>query len=63
MPPVSEASRRFWWWARKNPKAAGVKPSIAKEFTNADPGGKLPARVHEGKPVQAAKPRRFGALG
>jgi hypothetical protein len=64
MPPVSQAARRFWWWARNNPQAAehehGIKPAMAKEFTNADPGGKLPARVHDGKPVKKA--RKFGSL-
>lgn len=65
MPPVSESQRKLFWWAKNNPSAAskhGIKPSVAKDFTEADPGGKLPARVHEGKAVKA-KPRRFGALG
>lgn len=48
MPPVSEAQRRLMWWARSNPKAAarrGIKSSVAAEFTDADKGGKLPARI------------------
>lgn len=48
MPPVSEKQRKLFWWARNNPGAAaqrGIKPGVAKEFTEADPGGKLPTRV------------------
>jgi hypothetical protein len=60
MPPPSEASRRFWWWARSHPKEAGVKPAVANEFTDSDPGGKLPARVKDGKPVK--KERKWGSL-
>jgi hypothetical protein len=47
MPPVSEKQRRLMWWARNNPKEAakrGLKPSVAKEFTEADPGGALPEK-------------------
>ena len=35
------------WWAKANPKAAarrGIKAKVAKEFTAADKGGKLPER-------------------
>lgn len=41
------------FWAKNNPKAAarrGIKPSVADEFTKADPGGELPAKVDGGKP-------------
>ena len=47
MPPVSQAQRRFFRWAEANPKQAakrGVSPSVAKEFNEADQGGKLPER-------------------
>lgn len=48
MPPVSEKQRRLFRWAAAHPKAArarGIKPSVAREFNAADPGGKLPSRV------------------
>lgn len=60
MPAPSEAARRFWFAMKNNPSEAkrkGIKPSVVKEFTDSDPGGKLPARVKDGKPV------RFGRLG
>jgi hypothetical protein len=41
MPPVSEAQRR-WAFANKNKKTKEGR--AAKEFADADPGGKLPAR-------------------
>jgi len=43
------------WWAKKNPKAAakrGIKAAVAKEFTESDPGGSLPAKVKDGKPAR-----------
>jgi len=55
MPPVSEKQRRLFRWAAAHPGAAksrGIKPSVAKEFNAADPGGKLPLRKmgkHVGK--------------
>ncbi len=48
MPPVSEKQRRFMWAARKDPKVAkreGVSQAVAKEFTDADKGGKLPEKA------------------
>lgn len=48
MPPVSEKQRRFMQAAAHNKsfaKKAGIKPSVAKEFTDSDPGGKLPAKA------------------
>jgi hypothetical protein len=63
MPPVSQPQRKLFRWAAANPSEAaarGIKPAVAKEFNAADPGGKLPAHVKDGKPV---KRRRFGALG
>lgn len=41
MPPVSEAQRR-WAWANKN--KGGKEGAAAKEFAEADPGGKLPEK-------------------
>lgn len=63
MPAVSQAQRRLMFAVRANPqlgKERGIKPSIAKEFTDADQGGKLPDKVKNGKPV---KQRKFGSLG
>lgn len=50
--PVSQAQRR---WAFANKDAKGQKGKAAREFVKADPGGKLPERVKDGKPVN--KPR------
>jgi len=55
MPPVSQSQRKLFWWAKNNPKAAaakGIKPAVAKEFTQADKPGKLPAHVKDGKPTR-----------
>ena len=57
MPPVSQAQRRAMWAARNDPAVAkrmGIPEGVAKEFTEADPGGKLPER--KGK-VPYSKPR------
>ena len=42
MPPVSEAQRK---WAFANKDKGGQEGAAAKEFADADPGGKLPAKV------------------
>jgi hypothetical protein len=58
MPPVSESQRKLMWWAKKNPKAAasrGIKAAVAKEFTESDPGGSLPAKVKDGKPSRGKR--------
>jgi hypothetical protein len=45
MPPVSEAQRRLMFAAAaKKGGVGGVSQSVGKEFANADPGGKLPAK-------------------
>ena len=59
MPPVSEKQRRFMRWAAENPKASGVSKKVSGEFNKADPGGKLPGEVKEGKPVKGV-PRSPG---
>ena len=41
MPPVSEAQRR---WAFANKDKGGKEGAAAKEFAEADPGGKLPEK-------------------
>jgi len=48
MPPVSEKQRRFMQAAAHDKtfaKEAGIKQSVAREFAEADPGGKLPMRA------------------
>jgi hypothetical protein len=56
MPPVSQAQRR-WAWSQKDKDTEEGR--AAREFAEADPGGKLPAKVEGGKPVSAAE-RRYG---
>jgi hypothetical protein len=41
MPPVSQAQRR---WAFANKDKGGKEGAAAKEFAEADPGGKLPEK-------------------
>jgi len=41
MPPVSEEQRR---WAFANKDKGGKEGAAAKEFADADPGGKLPEK-------------------
>jgi hypothetical protein len=56
MPPVSEAQRR---WAFANKGKGGKEGVAAKEFAAADPGGKLPPKVEDGKPMTKAR-KRYG---
>lgn len=58
MPPVSQKQRKAMRAAAANPgvaKKMGIPRSVAREFNASDPGGKLPMRVKEGKPVRGAK--------
>jgi hypothetical protein len=48
MPAVSQAQRR---WAFANKDKGGKEGAAAKEFAEADEGGKLPERVKDGKPA------------
>ncbi|WP_439392334.1 hypothetical protein ACRQ5Q_22320 [Bradyrhizobium sp. PMVTL-01] len=57
MPPVSQAQRR-WAFANRNKK--GAEGKAAREFAKADPGGKLPAKVKDGKPVKSRSERWYG---
>ncbi len=52
MPAVSQAQRR-WAFANKDKKTKEGR--AAKEFAEADPGGKLPERVKDSKPSRKAK--------
>jgi hypothetical protein len=52
LPPVSEAQRKLFRWAASDPKAAakrGIKPSVAREYNAADPGGKLPQHTDQSR--------------
>ena len=61
MPPVSQAQRRLMWAAAsKKGGVGGVPQSDGKEFANADPGGKLPEKVKEGKPAPSRGERWYG---
>ena len=51
MPPVSEAQRR---WAFSQRGKSGKEGAAAREFADSDPGGELPRRVKDGKPVRKA---------
>ena len=44
MPPVSEAQRRAMFAAASGNSTLGIPQSVGKEFSQADQGGKLPAR-------------------
>ena len=48
---------------KNNPAEAarkGIKRSVVKEFTDSDPGGKLPERVKDGKPVKSRGEKWYG---
>lgn len=55
MSPVSEKQRRYMGAHKNDPGKAG---QVAREFMAADLGGKLPARVKDGKPVRKGKSGR-----
>ncbi len=58
MPPVSQAQRR---WAFANKDKGGQEGAAAKEFADADPGGKLPEKVpSKGEKRYAAKTIKRG---
>lgn len=57
MPPVSESQRK---WAFANKDKPGKEGKAAKEFAEADPGGKLPAKVEDGKPVKSRGDKWYG---
>jgi len=49
MPAVSEAQRRAMFAAAAGKSNIGIPKSVGKEFSEADPGGKLPEKVGEEK--------------
>lgn len=46
-PPVSEAQRRAMYAAAAGKSNIGIPSSVGKEFTEADPGGKLPSKAKD----------------
>lgn len=46
-PPVSEAQRRAMFAAASGHSTIGIPKSVGKEFSEADPGGKLPEKKSE----------------
>jgi hypothetical protein len=46
-PPVSQAQRAAMHAAAEGHGNIGIPPSVGREFSNADPGGKLPAHAHD----------------
>jgi hypothetical protein len=54
MPPVSEAQRR-WAWSQKDKDTKEGR--AAKEFADADPGGKLPAKKKSKRAAMYDHPR------
>jgi len=52
MPPVSEAQRRAMYAAAAGKSTLGIPKKVGREFTAADPGGKLPS----------AAPKRRGGI-
>ena len=48
-PPVSEAQRRAMRAAESGHSTLGIPKSVGKEFSKADPGGKLPQHAKDAK--------------
>jgi hypothetical protein len=58
MPPVSQAQRR---WAFANKDKGGKEGAAAKEFADADPGGKLPEKKRKKKTThEEGKKKLYG---
>ena len=49
MPPRTEAQRRAMRAAAAGKSKIGISRKVGKEFSKADPGGKLPKRVKKRK--------------
>ena len=54
MPNVSQAQRGAMAAAAAGHSTLGIPKKVGKEFTDADPGGKLPKRVGKSKERAAA---------
>ena len=58
MPAISQAQRRLMFAAAaKKGGVGGVSQAVGKDFAAADPGGKLPEHVKDGKPESKADRR------
>jgi hypothetical protein len=51
MPPVSESQRRAMQAAAHGNSTIGIPQTVGQEFSDADKGGKLPAKKKPGKSV------------
>lgn len=54
MPPVSEQQRKAMRAAASGKSTIGIPKKVGKDFSNADPGGKLPKKA-SGKPPPFTK--------
>lgn len=61
-PPVSEAQRRAMWAAASGHSTSGIPQSVGREFANADPGGKLPARAKKAQDMPKGAISRLRSL-
>jgi len=55
MPPKSEKQRKAMRAAAAGKSTLGIPASVGKEYSKADPGGKLPAHKGFGKAVKGKK--------
>lgn len=58
MPSVSKAQNQFWHAMAEHPEEAaahGIKPSVTREFLNADHGRSLKSLPEHVKPVHKAE--------
>ena len=58
MPPRSEAQRRAMRAAASGHSTLGIPAKVGKEFSESDPGGKLPKRKKAKKSKQFSLPKR-----
>ena len=54
MPPVSQAQRAAMHAAAAGKSTIGIPKKVGKEFSQADPGGKLPEHKHDPKKLGEA---------
>lgn len=59
MPPVSERQRRAMQAAAHGNSTLGIPQKVGKEFSQSDPGGKLPAKKKKNNPHN---PTDYGKL-
>jgi hypothetical protein len=54
MPPVSQAQRKAMFAAAAGKSTLGIPKKVGEEFSEADPGGKLPAKKKPSAKMQSA---------